>query len=81
MAVLTAEELEQRKKELIIEVNKYKDQVNTALEEVAASLARGEYAHACSVMGTLSSHQAKASVQMRTILIKNGFMARENPNG
>lgn len=77
MAVLTAEELEARRNQLIEEVEKYRTQVTDALDGVADALKRGEYPRACSVMATLSAHQARTSVMMRAVLIKNGFMGQE----
>lgn len=69
--------LEAKREEMIKQVEEYRTQVTDAFDEILASLRKGEYAGACSIMSTLSKHQAQASVNMRTVLIRHGFIARE----
>lgn len=77
MAALTPVELEQRRNEMIRQLEDYKTATTDALDEVIASLGRGEYAGACQLMGDISKQQAQTSVKMRAVLVKNGFMVRE----
>lgn len=65
---------------LIEQLNKYRDQVNSAFDEVEESLRKGEYARACEVMSLLSNSHAQTSINVRTTLIRNGFLSRERDN-
>lgn len=74
---LSTEELENRRQEMITQFEKYQTQVSDALNGVSQALTLGQYAMACSIMSTVSAHQAQASVRMRAVLVKNGFIVRE----
>jgi len=77
MVMLTAAELEAKREELLRQFNEYTTQVKDGLDAVSEALGFGEYARACSLMNTVSAHQAQASVRMRAVLVKNGFVVRE----
>jgi hypothetical protein len=77
----TPHDLEGKRDEMIRQLSEYRDQVAQAFDAVVTALSNGEYATACSVMSTISAHQAQASVRMRAVLVKNGFMVREREGG
>lgn len=77
MAVLTTAELEAKREELVQQFNNYATQVKDGLDEVNNALSLGEYARACAIMNTISSHQAQSSIKMRAVLVKFGFIVRE----
>lgn len=77
MAVPNAQELETKRDEMIAQLEQFKAQVSEGFDQAIDAMRKGEYAGACSVMSTLSAHQAQASVRMRAVLVKNGFMVRE----
>lgn len=81
MATLTAGELEQRRAEVVRQLEEYRSATLDALDAVISSVNRGEYAHACNLMAAISQQQGKTSVNMRAVLVKNGFIAREREDG
>lgn len=81
MPVPSAQELEAKREAIIKELNEYRDQVSAGFDDVETALANGEYAHACALMSTISAHQGQASVKMRAVLVRNGFIVRERNDG
>lgn len=77
MPVLTASQLEALREELVNSFDAYRTQVTDGLDQVSACLSRGEYHQATTIMSTVSAHQAQASINLRTVLVKNGMIARE----
>lgn len=73
----TPSQLEARRDEVIDNLQKYRTQVNDAFDAIEQAISKGEYAYACSLMSAVSSHQGQASVNMRTTLVRYGFLARE----
>lgn len=78
---LSAQDLEAKREEVIAQFEQYRDQVMNGMDSVIAALRKGEYASACEIMSTLSQHQGQASVRMRAVLVKQGFIVRERENG
>jgi hypothetical protein len=78
---LSSRELEAKREELIEKFEEYRDQVLGGMSDVITALHNGEYAHACELMSTISSHQGQASVRMRAVLVKQGFIVRERQDG
>lgn len=78
---LSQVELEARRSELLAQFESYRAQVSEAMDGVVSALSEGRYAEACVMMSTISAHQGRASVDMRAILVKNGFMSREREDG
>lgn len=76
MAVPTSRELEIKREQLIVEFRGYCEQVQDAFNEVVRALIDHRYAEACSLMSTISAHQGQASVNMRTVLVRNGMIVR-----
>jgi len=62
---------------VIIEFQAYRQTLDNAMQEVEECLGKGEYALACRVMSAVSTTQAKASIEIRSTLVRNGFLARE----
>jgi hypothetical protein len=60
-----------------IEFQAYRTTIDKALGQVENHIAAGEYALACRIMAAVSQAQAKASVEMRSTLVRHGFIARE----
>jgi vacuolar-type H+-ATPase subunit D/Vma8 len=77
MAVPTSKELESKREQLIVEFEGYCAQVQDAFNEVTNALRDQRYAEACNLMSTISAHQGQASVNMRTVLVKNGMIVRD----
>lgn len=77
MAIPTADELEVKREELIARFEEYCTQVADGFESVVCALRDQRYAEACSIMSTISAHQGQASVKMRAVLVKGGFIVRE----
>lgn len=77
MAIMNPAQLEELRKTLIANFEDYKTQVSDGLGEVSACLSRGEFHQATVLMSTISSHQAKASINLRAVLVKQGLIARE----
>ena len=73
----TPADLEAKRDEMIRQFTEYRDQVMEGFDSVVEALSKGEYAHACSLMSTISAHQGQASVRMRAVLVKQGFLVRE----
>lgn len=70
--------LDDQKRHLTTEFRTYRDEIRDALRNVESALARGEYALACQMMSAISQAQASASVQMRSTLVRHGFISRED---
>lgn len=77
MPVLNREQIEALRAELVKNFEAYRTQVSDGLDEVSQCLSRGEYHQATAIMSTVSSHQAQASINLRTVLVKQGLLARE----
>lgn len=73
----TPAELDAKRDEMIRQFSEYRRQVMGGFDSVVEALSKGEYAHACNLMSTISQHQGQASVNMRAVLVKNGFLVRE----
>jgi hypothetical protein len=70
-------DLDEKRADLIRQFKEYQLQVSEAFDGVLSALNDGRFAEACSIMLTISRHQGQASVGMRTVLVKNGFLVRE----
>lgn len=70
-------DLDSRREEMIEEFKAYRAQVNEGFDGIEEALEKGEYALACNLMNTISTHQGQASVNMRSVLVRFGFIVRE----
>jgi hypothetical protein len=75
---MMAGKVDQYRQQVTDEFKKYSKEVHGALAQVTQALSRGEYALACQMMSAISQAQASASVQMRSTLVRHGFISRED---
>jgi len=75
---MMAGKVDQYRKQVTEEFRAYSREVQSSLSQVATALSRGEYALACQMMSAISQAQASASVQMRSTLVRHGFISRED---
>ena len=72
-----APDLQRRRREMMGQFKEFRSTITKAYDEVAAAMERGEYAVAANLMQAISQSHARASINMRTVLVKHGFLARE----
>lgn len=65
--------------DLMIEgFREYRTALHESMGEVEAALERKEYGLACRQLSAISQSHARTSVNLRTALIRNGFLSRES---
>jgi hypothetical protein len=60
------------------QIQAYRDQLSSALDAVQQLIDKGQYDKACTLMTRVSQLQAQASMQMRSILIRDGLIKEDD---
>lgn len=66
---------EKKRAAMLIQFAAFRQEIDNALGGVADTLARGEYAYACRQLSAISQHHARTSVDMRSIMVRHGWIA------